>query len=80
MEKIKLIWDFRNADPLKMAEHHAKHLKEYLIEKKVLNSSAHFKQITNQHAQAFIITEKSNMILLRDALKPQRGELYQEGI
>lgn len=74
MERIRLIWDFRNIEAEKIALHHVKHLNEYLSDKKVSNSSAHHQQISEHHWIAFIDTDRENMILLRDALKPQRGE------
>ena len=30
MRQLKLIWDFRGPDALKIAEHHVIHLKEYI--------------------------------------------------
>ena len=45
MRKLKLIWDFRGPDALKIAQHHEIHLKEFIaIEKLSLNISG-FEQI-----------------------------------
>jgi hypothetical protein len=76
--KIKLIWDFRGPAAAKTAEHHEKHLKEYIaIEELPLNITG-FQNISEVYSYAFMVTEESNMIRLRDALKPHRAEVYQE--
>ena len=76
--KIKLIWDFRGPAASKTAEHHEKHLKEYIaIEELELNITG-FEQVNEMYSYAFMVTEEANMITLRDALKPHRGEVYEE--
>jgi len=77
-KKIKLIWDFRGPAALKTAEHHEIHLKEYItIEGLSLNITG-FSSLNNMHSIAFMVVEESNMIAVRDALKPHRGEIYIE--
>ncbi len=78
MKKIKLIWDFRGPDAAKIAEHHEIHLKEYInLEKISLNITGN--EIINElYAIAFMVVAQENMIAVRDALKPHRGELYKE--
>ena len=74
--RIKLIWDFRGQAAAKTAEHHEIHLKEYIfIEKLPLNITG-FKVINDMHAIAFMVVTDENMITVRDALKPHRGEVY----
>ena len=76
--KIKLIWDFRGPDASKIAEHHEVHLKEFIqIEKITLNITG-FTILNEVYAIAFMVVEKSEMIPVRDALKPHRGEIYTE--
>lgn len=76
--KIKLIWDFRGPASAKTAEHHEIHLKEYIaIEKLPLNITG-FKIINEMQAIAFMVVTDENMIPVRDALKPHRGEVYSE--
>ena len=76
--KIKLIWDFRGPAAAKTAEHHEIHLKEYIaIEKFPLNITG-YKIIDNMYAIAFIVVTDENMIQVRDALKPHRGEVYSD--
>lgn len=78
MSKIKLIWDFRGLDAFEIAKHHSIHLNEFLVKEQVADSTADYFQITEQHSIAFVITDKENMVVLRDALKPNRGEVYKE--
>ena len=76
MRKIKLIWDFRGMAAAKTAEHHEIHLKEYIqIEKLPLNITG-WSSINEMHAIAYMVVEEKDMILVRDALKPHRGEVY----
>ena len=76
MEKIQLIWDFRGPDASKIAEHHEVHLKEFIqIEKITLNITG-FTVLNEVYAIAYMVVEKSEMIPVRDALKPHRGEIY----
>ena len=75
--KIKLIWDFRGPASAKTAEHHEIHLKEYIaLEKLPLNITG-FETVNEMYAIAFMVVTDNEMILVRDALKPHRGELYE---
>ena len=77
MRKIKLIWDFRGEASAKTAEHHEIHLKEYIaIEMFPINITGF--EIKNElYAIAFMVVTDENMIPVRDALKPHRGEVYE---
>jgi len=74
--KIKLIWDFRGPASAKTAEHHEIHLKEYIISEKLPLNITGFEIKNEMHAIAFMVVAEENMIAIRDALKPHRGELY----
>ncbi len=74
--KIKLIWDFRGAVSAKTAEHHEIHLKEYIQSEKLPLNITGFQIIDEMYAIAFMVVEEANMITVRDALKPHRGEVY----
>jgi hypothetical protein len=74
--KIKLIWDFRGSVASKTAEHHEVHLKEYIAIQKLPLNITGFDVINDMHATAFMVVEEANMIAVRDALKPHRGEVY----
>ncbi len=74
--KIKLIWDFRGPEAFKTAEHHEKHLKEFISKEELpLNITGHL-EINEMHSLAFMVVTEKNMITVRDILKPHRGELY----
>jgi hypothetical protein len=76
--QIKLIWDFRGPASAKTAEHHEIHLKEYItIEQLPLNITG-FEIKDEMLAIAFMVVKEENMIQVRDALKPHRGEVYLE--
>ncbi|GGE08423.1 hypothetical protein [Psychroflexus salis] len=77
-EKIKLIWDFRGPAAQKTAEHHEIHLKDFLQMKKIDLQITGCEKQTDFHYTAFMVVEKSNMISLRDALKPHRGQIYKD--
>lgn len=76
MRQLKLIWDFRGPDALKIAEHHNIHLKEFIkIEKLNINITG-VNTINDVHAIAFLVVNEDKMKPIRDALKPHRGEVY----
>ncbi|TDW47180.1 hypothetical protein EV144_105196 [Flavobacterium sp. 270] len=75
--QIKLIWDFRGPASAKTAEHHEIHLKEYIVIEKLPLNITGFNIINEMHATAFMVVEEQNMIAVRDALKPHRGEVYE---
>ncbi|MBC6998877.1 MULTISPECIES: hypothetical protein [Bacteroidota] len=75
---IKLIWDFRGPAAKKTAEHHEIHLKEYIDLEKTNLTITGFKELTELHSIAFMVVTKSEMIAVRDALKPHRGEIYNQ--
>ena len=78
MRQIKLIWDFRGEASSKTAEHHEIHLKEYInIEKLPINITG-FEVKNDIHTIAFMVVTDENMIQVRDALKPHRGEIYSD--
>jgi hypothetical protein len=76
MKKIKLIWDFFGEDALETAKHHAIHLEEYSQNADVPNFGCGSEQKTS-HAEAYLIVEEANMIQVRDALRPKRGEYVE---
>jgi len=76
MRKLKLIWDFRGPDALKIAEHHEIHLKEYIIIQKLAINITGFEALNDVHAIAFMVVKEEEMKTVRDALKPHRGQLY----
>ena len=78
--KIKLIWDFRGPAAAKTAEHHEKHLKEYILIEKIEPNITGYQHVNEMFSLAYMVVEERNMIKVRDVLKPHRAELYQEWI
>ena len=78
MRKLKLIWDFRGKDGSRTAEHHEIHLKEYIEREGLKESFTGYEEINKMHAIAFMIVNDSDMIPVRDALRPHRGQVYED--
>lgn len=76
--KIKLIWEFRGPASAKTAEHHEIHLKEFIIAEKLPLNITGFEVYNEMQAIAFMVVTDENMIVVRDALKPHRGEIFEE--
>ena len=77
-ERIKLIWDFRGPSAKPIAEHHAKHLAEFAETEKLKNTFTGIEEINPMHHIAFLVVEKPLMNTLRETLKPNRGQIYDE--
>lgn len=77
-QKLKLIWDFRGPEGERTARHHAIHLKEYMDRKGLELDIAGFQQLNEMHSIAYIVVYRSEMEKVRDSLKPQRGQVYEE--
>ncbi|OZV67693.1 hypothetical protein [Winogradskyella aurantia] len=78
MRQLKLIWDFRGPTSKKTAEHHLTHLQDY-IKNNNLNITLTGTEIySDMHSIAFLVVWESEMIPIRDALKPHRGQVYQD--
>jgi len=78
MRKIKLIWDFRGPAAAKTAEHHEKHLKEYIAIEKLPLDITGFDVLNEMYSTAWMVVTEEYMIQVRDALKPHSGEVYAE--
>ena len=76
-KKIKMIWDFRGPAASKTAEHHVIHLKEYITIEGLNNNLTGVSHINDMLSIAYMIVDESEMLKVRDALKPHRGEIYE---
>ena len=76
MQLLKLIWDFRGPHSKKTAEHHLIHLKEYVAIEQLDIDIFEVETISEMHSIAFMVVAKDDMISIRDALKPHRGQVY----
>lgn len=77
--RIKLIWDFRGPDSAKTAEHHEKHLQEFARAEKMDPIETGYTTHGEFHTIAFLVVPEANMIQVRDALLPHRGEYVITG-
>lgn len=75
--QLKLIWDFRGPVGLQTAKHHEIHLREYVKAEGLAMTIIGHQAIHEMHAIAFLVVTESQMIPIRDALKPHRGEVYE---
>ena len=76
-QHVNLIWDFRGPDAKPMAEHHTIHLKEYIAREKLELIESGVKELTSMHSIAYLVITEKDMIQVRDALKPHRGEVVE---
>lgn len=77
MRKLKLIWDFRGPNADKTAQHHEIHLKDYIAVKQTDLNITGFETLSELHTIAYMVVNESEMKPIRDALKPHRGQVYQ---
>jgi hypothetical protein len=74
--QLKLIWDFRGPVGLQTAKHHEIHLRDYIQIEKLPYTILGVEKIHDMHAIAYMVVPESEMIPIRDKLKPHRGEVY----
>ncbi len=72
-ERIKLTWEFKGPDAEHFAVHHEIHLKQYALAENLLDTTSSAEQMNPELWVASLIVDKSDMIKVRDALKPHRG-------
>lgn len=78
MKKLKLIWDFFGPDANKTAEHQEEHLKEFIEREGLKNNISGFEHFAENESICFIVVNEDELIPVRDALQPHRGEWYEE--
>lgn len=76
--KLKLIWDFRGPDAHTTAQHHAVHLQEFINRNELSLNISGTENLTDAHSIAYMVVSDSEMPGVRDALKPHRGQLYED--
>jgi len=78
LERIKLIWDFRGREAKHIAEHHKKHLQEYVDAKSLDHIICGSKDLSPMYSIAFMVVNEEDSESLRSILRPHRGQIYQE--
>ena len=79
MEEIKLIWDFKGPSSKHTSAHFKTHLLEFFKEEKLEYYSCEVETVNESYHYTFVITNKSNLALIKTALKPNRGQLVKAG-
>ena len=69
--KIRLVWDFSDADALKTAEH----LVEFMIKENISYLDKSLEQISKLQSICWIIIKESDLDFVKKRLKPNRGFL-----
>lgn len=75
--KIKLIWDFRGPDASRTAGHFLGHLQESPLFSPERGSGV--ESISEAHAIAYLIISEEEIPRYRDALRPHRAVLANDG-
>lgn len=76
--KLKLIWDFRGPAGKVTAQRHAHHLEEFIENKSLPLKIYGHEEISDMHSIAYMVVHESEMPAVRDALKPHRGQVFNE--
>ena len=71
--QIRLVWDFHGTDSKETAEHHVKHLIQFAKKEKLAIIVTGVEKVSDVHFYAFLDVEQTEMIKVRDALRPHRG-------
>jgi hypothetical protein len=75
---IKLLWDFRGNDAQPIAEHHRIHLEEFIKKEKLTLTETGVQKVSPIHSIAYLHVSEPEMLKVRDALRPHRGERITE--
>ena len=76
IRNLKLIWDFKGPDAENTAAHHAIHLEEFTQNNNLSHRISGSEKLTDMHFIAFLVVTEAEMPMVRDALKPHRGQVY----
>ncbi|MEM6684361.1 MAG: hypothetical protein AAF617_01095 [Bacteroidota bacterium] len=74
MEKVRLIWDFRGPAGKRTAEHHCIHLHDFIRMERLHGEAIEVIEFSEMHAAATMIINAEDVALMREKLKPNRGQ------
>jgi hypothetical protein len=77
--RIKLIWDFHGPDAEKIAQHHVIHLNDFAKIEQLALPLTGVESVSEMHFIAYLVVDQYQMIAVRDALKPHRGQHFKKG-
>ncbi|MDD3458421.1 MAG: hypothetical protein PHO74_02965 [Weeksellaceae bacterium] len=78
MKRLKLIWDFFGPDAKRTAEHQMEHLNEFIEREGLKNKLSGVEHFSDNESICYMVVNEDEMISVRDALRPHRGEWYEE--
>lgn len=76
MRMIKMIWDFRGPNSKPTATHHVVHLQKFIANHNLPETVVDIQIVNEMHTMAFLVVDETFMKMVRDRLKPHRGQLY----
>ncbi|MBD3638611.1 MAG: hypothetical protein HUJ25_14755 [Crocinitomicaceae bacterium] len=76
--EITLIWDFHGGDSQGKAEHHVKHLDEFMEREKIEKVRSFTQSNADHHCMACLTVFEKDVFTLRDTLKPNRAVVVAE--
>lgn len=71
--EITLIWDFHGGDAKGMAEHHVRHLNEFMTREGLESIRSFTQSNADFHFMACLSVHEKDVFVVRDALKPHRA-------
>ncbi len=76
--KIKVIWEFYGPDAEQTAKHHQIHLEEFALKEKLALDIAGVEYVNEMQWLAYLLVMENEVLIVRDALKPLRAEIFEE--
>jgi len=71
-----MIWDFRGPSALQTAKHHETHLIEYLQQRDIEHHLLKIHELSEYKTEVWLVTGESFVNIIRQDLKPHRGQVY----
>tara|TARA_R110002049_G_scaffold64747_2_gene170484 strand:+ start:1966 stop:2205 length:240 start_codon:yes stop_codon:yes gene_type:complete len=78
MRVIRMIWDFKGMEAEQIAKHHAIHLAEFAKKHNLSPYKSDIIKMSDLYTIAHLDVNEEFLILVRDSLKPHRGEWIEE--
>jgi len=76
--KIRLIWDFHGGDSQGTAEHHVRHLKQFMERENIDCHRFFVDSADDLHNMACMTVNEKDVVILRDSLKPNRALVVED--
>ena len=73
-----MIWEFRGEEAKQYALHHAKHLKEFSIKKKIQNYSSGIESVSEDFSIAYLTVNKAEWEEIANVLRPDKAYVEKD--